>query len=253
MTKIVLLALLTAALGFGRRPPIAIPQVADGEGWRTTIVVVNTFSLETAHISILFRGSTGARISFPLENYGVVSSLELDLPPQSSVFLESTGISSRVQSGWAEINQTTGAIPVKAFAVFRQMVPGRPDFEAVAPGMRGGESVIFPFDNTSGFATSFAAVNLSINDCSLGVSAMYEESGRALAVQPKLVGNLQPNGHLAFVSTDLIPELANKRGFLSFNFPTLACPEGTIVMMGLRFNPSGAFTNLLALSEPPQL
>ena len=252
MTKVASLAILTAGLALAH-PSIVVPQLADGGGWKSTIVVVNTFSLETAHVFLMFRGSQGTRLAFPLENYGLVYSLELDLPPQGSVFLETTGASPGVQAGWMEVRQSTGAVTVKAFAVFRQAVPGRPDFEAVAPGMRVFDSVSFPFDNTNGFVTGFAAVNLANADCTLSAVAMFEESGRSLSTQAKLVAGLAPHGHAAFVSTEKLPELANKRGFVTFSATTLACAPGNLAMLALRFNPSGAFTNLLPLGEVPLL
>jgi hypothetical protein len=180
-----------------------------------------------------------------LQQFGVVRSLDLELRTHSSVFLQTTGTSPEVQMGWVEVLQLTASTPVRAYAVFRQTVPGRPDFEAVATGMKPSSSLTFPFDNTEGIVTSFAMVNLGVSDCAVGVSPVQDESGASLISQPKIAGNLAPNGHAAFIATDRIPEIAGRRGYLQF-FPLFGCTGG-IAVLGLRFNPSGPFTNLSPL------
>ncbi len=245
-----ILILLTVTAGFAH-PPILIPQIADGGGWKSTVVVLNSFSVHPAQVSILFRNSDGSKLTLPLEKFGTLASLEIELPAQGSIFLETTGTSQNVQVGWVEINQPTGAVAVKAFALFRQSVPGRPDYEAMAPGLRMTDATTFPFDNTKGFATSFAAVNLATSDCTLAATAIYDESGNPLITEPRLIAALPSRGHSAFLSTDKVPEMANKRGYVSFDVTTLACAPGSMAMMALRFNPTGPFTNLLPLSAPP--
>jgi hypothetical protein len=155
-----------------------------------------------------------------------------------------------VQSGWVEILQISGSTPVRAYAVFRQSVPGRPDFEAVSVGMRAAASMIFPFDNRTGFATTFALVNLGLSYCAVGISPIFDEEGTSLVSQPKVAANVPANGHAAFVAADRIPELAGKRGYLKF-YPMFGCTGG-IAVLGLRFNPNGPFTNMLPLGVDPQ-
>jgi hypothetical protein len=238
--------LLPASL-LAQQPPLAIPQIADGGGWKSTVVIFNSFSLNPARISVIFRGNDGARVPFPIDSYGVVSSLDLELMPQSSLYLQTSGTSPAVQSGWVEVDQIAGDAPVKGFAIFRQSVAGRPDFEAVSQGMRPAGSMTFPFDNTNGFVTSFAVVNFSSSACTVAVSPIYDEWGNPLSATAKLIGSITPNGHAAFIATDKIPEIANKRGYLTFT-PLLSCGSAGMAMLGLRFNSSGPFTNLQPLS-----
>jgi len=255
MKRIAGLGLFTAVLALGQQPPLIIPHLADGstgEGsrWRTTIVLFNSYSLQVARVSVVFRGGEGTRLAVPLANHGVVSSVEVDMLAQTSVYLETTGASPNAQVGWIEVNQQSGLWPVKGYAIFRQMAPGRPDYEAVAMGTRASRTLTFPFDNTNGVVTSFAVVNLSPSSCGIEVSPAYEESGTSLLGAPKLIAQAAPNGHLAFVSTDRLPELANRRGYLTFA-SGINCAPGGFAMMGLRFNPYGPFTNLQPLTNPP--
>ncbi len=246
MIRVPALLFLVTALA-GAESPLAIPHIADGGGWRSTIAIFNGFSSESAQVNVKFRSDTGLLQDVAVLNYGVVRSLDLEIAPNSSVYLETAGVRPNVQAGWAEINQSAGNVPVRAFAVFRQIIPGRPDYEAVAAGMRAANGLTFPFDNTGGLATSFAVANLANSACTVGVSPIRDEAGRLLAEAPKNVVGLLASGHAAFISTDLLPETAGKRGYLQF-YPSFGCGAGGLAMVGLRFNPSGPFTNLQPLS-----
>lgn len=240
MTRLPILALFAVVVAFAE-PPLIIPHIADGGGWRSTVVIHSSSSL--ARLLITFRGGDGQKIAVPVTNFGTVSSLEVEMTAASSIYLETSGTASNVRVGWVEVSQLAGAAPVRAFAVFRQSVPGRPDFEAVSMGARPSDSVTFPFDNTNGLATSFAVVNTAPAACTITVSPIYDEFGNLLSTEQKVIGHLLANGHSAFVAADKIPELANKRGHLTFG-PILGCGSGGVAVLGLRFNPSGPFTNL---------
>ncbi len=152
-----------------------------------------------------------------------------------------------MQTGWVEVDQLTSTTPIRGFAVFRQTVAGRPNFEAVSIGMRAAQIMTFPFDNTNGLVTGFAAVNLGPGTCTVAVTPMFDEKGNALLKDPRLVGTLQTNGHMSFVAADRIPELAGRRGYLTFQ-PRIDCGIGGMAMLGLRFTADGPFTNLQPLN-----
>ncbi|MBI3695966.1 MAG: hypothetical protein HY238_14135 [Acidobacteria bacterium] len=249
MVRLSALFLLAAALAYGQQPSLIIPHVADGGGWKTTIAIFNGFNGIPTRLSIVFRGPDGDKIAFPVTNFGIRSSIDLDLEPTRSLFLETAGAGANVQTGWVEVQQFSGHEPVRGFAIFKQSIPGRPDFEAVSMGMRTAAFMTFPFDNTNGMVTSFAIVNLASSACTMGVAPIFDETGAQVASEAKLIGNMLPNGQVAFVSTDRIPEMANRRGYLTFR-PQNTCAPGGLVMLGLRFNPSGPFTNLLPLLAP---
>lgn len=247
MQKLLALGLFCTALAFGEAT-LVIPHIADGGGWKTSIALFNGFSGETVRVSIIFRSGDGLRAAFPINYFGTVSSLDLEMAAASSLYLETSGTRGDVQVGWVEVTQLNGTGPVRGFAVFRQTVPGRPDFEAVSLGARTAGSMTFPFDNTAGFATTFAVVNLAQSACGIAVITVFDEFGNSLSTEPKVVsGNVLGNGHSAFVLSDKFPDLANKRGFLTLR-PFLSCASGGFAAVGLRFNSSGPFTTLMPLN-----
>jgi hypothetical protein len=246
MTRAAVLTLLASTLAFAETP-LSIPHIADGGGWRTTVSIFNLFAPDPARIIVKFRADNGTLMDVPILDYGLVRSLELQLSADTSVYLETAGTPPNVRVGSVEITQLSGSSPVRAFAVFRQSVPGRPDYEAFSLGMRAAAGITFPFDNTGGFTTSFAASSLATSNCSVSVSPMRDESGISLAPAPRAVFNLLPGGHTSFIATDLMPELAGRRGYLQF-YPSFGCGSGGIAMIGLQFNSSGPFTNLVPLT-----
>ena len=249
MVRLSAFILLTTALVYGQQPSLIIPHVADGGGWKTTIAVFNSFNGIPTRLSIVFRGPDGDKVALPVNNFGIRSSIDIDLEPSRSLFLETAGAGANVQTGWVEVQQFSGNEPVRGFAVFRQSIPGKPDFEAVSMGMRAAAFMTFPFDNTSGMATSFGIVNLASSACTIDVAPIFGESGVPVTPEIKLIGNLLPNGQISFLSTDRIPEMSNRRGYLTFR-PHNSCAPGGLAMLALRFNPSGPFTNLLPLLAP---
>jgi hypothetical protein len=248
MRILALLAFSTTALSFAQQPPLVIPHFADGGGWKSTIAVFNNgVNVTPVHLTIKFRGDDGALVPVDLNNYGSLSTLDTDLGVQSALYLDTAGTRPAVQVGWVEVDQTTGSGAVEGFVIFRNIALGRPDFEAVSNGMRAASSMTFPFDNTNGVVTTFAIANLSVSTCTVAAFPIFDESGIAVVGQPQLIGNMYGFGHMGFIATDRIPEMGNKRGHLTFN-PLIGCGSGGIAMLGLRFNPSGAFTNLEPLS-----
>ncbi len=249
MVRLAAFVLVATALVYGQQPSLVIPHIADGGGWKTTIAIFNGFNGIPARLSIVFRGPGGDKIAFPVTNFGVLSQIDIDLDPTRSLFLETGGSGADVLTGWVEVQQLSGHEPVRGFAIFRQSIPGRPDFEAVSMGMRTAAFMTFPFDNTRGMTTSFAIVNLASSACTVEVNPIFDETGVQVTPDVKLIGNMMPNGQIAFASTGRIPEMAGRRGYLTFK-PQNTCAPGGLAMLGLRFNPSGPFTNLLPLLAP---
>jgi hypothetical protein len=142
--KFLPLGLISAGLLFAQTEERAIiPQIADGGGWKTRVVIVNR-SLSLAARPILnFFGQNGAPLAFSVLGAGMVSNLERTIPPGGSLIVETAGLQPEVQAGWVQIRSGSPAVPgdymtpglpatspVLAFVSFRQRVPG-------AAGLRG--------------------------------------------------------------------------------------------------------------------
>ena len=140
--------------------------------------------------------------------------------------------------GWAEL---VTARSIGGLAVFRQSDPARPDQEAAVTLTTTSNRFVLPFDNTSGFVTSMALVNVS---ATLGATinvVIRDEAGVQIGTDSiPLAGR----GHIAFAFPDRFAAAANRRGTAEFTSTT-----SQITGLGLRFNPGGAFTSFPVLPK----
>lgn len=148
-----------------------------------------------------------------------------------------------MNQGWAELDILGTDSDVAVMTVFGTSgIPGRPDFEATVPAAAGVDyEGSLPFDNTAGYMTSVAIVNPSQYSESSVPVRILDENGNELRRETI---TLAAGRKLAFTTAERWPETAGKRGIVRF--------EGTLcswAVLGLRFNPGGAFTTVNLL-EP---
>jgi hypothetical protein len=211
-----------------------LPQMADGSGWKTQIILVN---LATVRLSFTldFWRSDGSYWEVTIAGVGTGDQLNGVLSPGATVVLETAGQGSLVQ-GWAELTYDYEAGKIGGLGVFRQTVSGRPDFEAVAPLSSLFDSqIVLPYDNTAGFTTGIACVNGSHLNAATITATFREQDGTTYATETIL---LPASGHTAFAMPARFPATQGKRGTVLFRSST-----DFFSVLGLRFGPGGAFTS----------
>src|SRR5207237_4774134 len=80
-----------------------ISHIADGAGWKTTIILVNTDS-QPAPFTIRFRGDSGLALRLPLGADGRVTTLSGTIAPGGSRTLQTDGVAGTLATGWAELS-----------------------------------------------------------------------------------------------------------------------------------------------------
>lgn len=214
-----------------------LPQVADGQGWKTTITVVN-MAADQAPFSLRFWTSAGSSLVLPIAGVGRTNEVVGSLPLGGSRVIETEGTSETLLQGWGELESS---LKVSGMAVFRSRAAGRNDSEAVVPFCsRYDNRFLLPFDNTSGFVTSVALVNPGSSGTATVFITFRDELGR-----PLLTGSLtlSPRNHTAFALPDQFKDLIGRRGVADFQTSLL-----TLSALGLRFSPAAAFTSVHTLS-----
>jgi len=216
-----------------------IAQIADGEGWSTSITFVN-LSDETAFFDLLFYGDDGNPVQLPIIGIGSFDGLTGQIPINGSVTVKTAGTSSPVKQGWAEIvtSQNVGGM-----AVFSFSRPGFQDSEAVVPFMSTfDQKQRLPFDHTNGFFTGVALANTSPFDSVVVFITFRDENGNFIQADSF---NLQPREHTAFLFADRYPQIQDRIGTAEFVTNT---DLGGLALLGLRFNPDGPFTTVFPFS-----
>ena len=208
-----------------------IPQIADGGGWQTTLVLTNT-GTSAAAASLLFFQNTGngSTQSWTPAFLETSSPQSIALPAASSTFLHTPGTSPTLSEGWAQLQASPAVV---AYAIFTQFVPGRPNQDGTAPAAPAASRILMPFDNTSGFVTSMAIANPNSSIASVTV-AMQPGSGQPAELSPI---SLPPNGYMAFTLPQEFPSTSGFNGLLEFS-----SSSASFSIIAIRFNATGAFT-----------
>ncbi len=225
--------LAACCLLLGLLPALAevqiIPQVADGGGWSTTIVLSNK-TTTAQNVTLRFNrgipntnGTTEPWTPPFLEN---VSLPTISLAAGSTLFLHTPGTAGTLSQGWGELNAAAG---VSGYAIFTSQ--GQ---DATAPAVSAASRILVPFDNTSDLVTAVAVANPNASAGTIQVNIKTSDGATSTGALPQMPAQ----GHRAFVLLDLFPETNGKRGLAEFYVAS-----GSFSIIALRFNPTSAFTS----------
>jgi hypothetical protein len=146
-----------------------------------------------------------------------------------------------LQTGWAVLDYD-GESRIGGVLTFRQRVLGRPDFESSVLLGRDDEARVYvAFDNTESYSTTLAITNPSPTDTTDLRLRFWDPSGSEIITRDI---RLSAGTTVAFSIPERYPELAGRSGQLRI--------EGSgnrLATIALRFNPSGAFSTVPALSR----
>jgi len=237
---------------------LVIPQAVDGNGWQSTIVATNTSTI-AAHAALQFFqtvDNAGDTAPWTLPTVEGVDLTDLTLAPGASVIVHTPDRASTLTQGFGELVASPG---VQAFVVFTLYVAGRQDQDGTAPAAYPGSDILAPFDNSPGsstgapgFSTGIAVVNASDGAEVLNVKIVLASGDTITSTLP----SIPAHGHVAFSLATQFPELAGQQGTLELTSQVQldSAPKGqarprviappTFSVIGLRFNPTGAFTSL---------
>jgi len=206
-----------------------IPQVADGAGWSTTIVLANKTS-STQSVALSFNMDTVNSATTPWTPPFVesVSLSSISLPAGSTLFLHTPGTAATLTQGWGQLDAGAG---VAGYAIFTQRVPGLPAQDGTAPAVSASSRILVPFDNTSGLVSAFAMANPN-NAAEIVQVNIRTSDGTLSGTLP----TLPAKGQTTFLIAQLFSATAGKSGLAEFYVAS-----GSISIIALRANGS-AFT-----------
>ena len=206
---------------------LIIPDVVDGGGWQSTIVLTNS-SATNASATLIFHSDTTAGNTQPwtppfLE---VSSTAGLVLSGGSSMYLHTMGTAAVLAQGWAELDADAGIV---AYAIFTNRVSGHQDQDSTAPAVTATNRILMPYDDASGFVSAIAVVNPTAAAQTIAVGFRTVDGAVALASLP----TVPALGHMTFVLSQQFPVIAGHRGLAEFYSAT-----GNLSMIAFRFNPT---------------
>ena len=207
-----------------------LPQFVFGGGWYSALYFTNTNS-STVSFTVTFTDDSGNPMTVPGVNGQVT------LAPHATVAVEAQNIGPLTQ-GYATVTLPAG---VTGYGVFRQIVPGRPDQEAVVLFRSAASTFSTLTWDEIGFTTAVAIVNTSAAATTVNIT-VYDQAGRLVGTSSV---NLQPYAKTENALRSLLGfgGVVGLRGFAQFSVST-----GSIAVLGLRFGPS-AFTSIPATQQ----
>lgn len=209
-----------------------IPQIVDGGGWQSTIVVVNTTGIAGSATLTFYQETTaGATQNWSLPLLENISTQNLPLPAAGTVFLHTPGTAATNTQGWAAVQASAGIV---AYAIYTYRSAGHADQDVTANGMPPASRILVPFDNSSGLATGVAVVNPTGSSESVSVNIRTDTG----AVSTPPLPDLPAQGHTAFLLASQFPATSGQRGLAEFY-----CTNGTLAIIAIRANPTLAFTS----------
>jgi hypothetical protein len=213
----------------------ALGHIADGGQWTTTFTLVNLATVPAPY-TLTFYADDGSPLTLGLAGIGAVTVTSGVLPVNGSTVLQTTG-GPGLRQGWAYLDTTQS---VGAQAIFKSHVAGRADYEAAVPIDQGSTSIVIAFDNSGGYFTGVAIANTG-NSFAANVTVTFRNP------QGVQIGSgifaLPISGHTSLLLNQSYPFTAGLTGTVEFT-----SDNGSIVGLGLRFNPTGPFTSTTAFS-----
>ena len=228
MTNRPVLSWAVSFLVLGLVPALAdtqiIPQVADGKGWSTTIVLANkTSSTQSATLSFNMDTANSATTPWTPPFVESVSLSSISLPAGSTLFLHTPGTAATLTQGWGQLDAASG---VTGYAIFTQRVPGLPAQDGTAPAVSASSRILVPFDNTSGLVSAIAVANPT-NAAETVLANVRTSDGTFSGT----VATLPAKGQTTFLLKDVFASTAGKSGLAEFYVAS-----GSIAIIALRAN-----------------
>jgi hypothetical protein len=231
------LIVLASASGYSQSFTYYFPQIAAGDGWRTTIFVSNATAAGMADGSITFTRSDGSPFS---ANWVDEAGNNVSGGGHIIGFQLAAGQSKRYMAvgdlpltvGYAMVSANASVLGTAMFTLLDGV--GNIYAEAGVPmGIPLGRQAVF-VDTTAGFRTGVAIANP--NNAALDIQfELVDNNG---AVINRTVRSLAPFQHFALFTDELFPGTPEMIGRLQF-----WCTN-PMVAVALRFSPTIQFTTM---------
>ncbi len=210
---------------------LILPDVVDGGGWQSTIVLTNSTAVP-APATLIFHSDTqgGGTQPWTPPFLEVSSTSGMTLTGGSSLYVHTRGTAAALSQGWAELNASAG---IMAYVIFTNRVAGRQDQDATAQAVTASNRSLVPYDDASGFATAIAVVNPTSSPLTISVGFRTTIGGVSLGTLPPV----PPQGHMTFALAQQFPVIAGHEGLAEFY-----SASGNFTMIALRFNPTNSST-----------
>ena len=221
-----------------------ISQIADGDGWKTSISL-NNIDATPSQYKLSFFSDSGTPLSLQT-NFGTGTFVYGTIPPRGSVTIETAGTSVSLSQGWG-LMETIFLVPGTSSTIapgatiagtvlyFRPPTVPRPT-EASEPVDFSLEGQwVLPFDHLNGYSSGVALLNhVMYQDISVFITIL-DQNGNQIVLDSI---TLLRGQHLAFTLTQKYPQTIGLRGTVRIQTSAIS-----VNVLGLHISPSGVISS----------
>ena len=214
---------------------IVFPQIADGGGYRTSMLLTNGSATNTT-ATVRFYSSTGAPLFVTIGGTSS-SSFQVLISARGSAKLTTSGSPETAVVGWSSVT-TSPFVPLNGNAVF-QFFSGPVLFsEASVAAVMPVSAVDFYADEEGGFHTGFALVNPG-QTAALGTLSLRRGDGTLFDTYPV---SLEPGHHVAIFLWEILKDAPSGRAEINL-------ASGCLAATALRYHTSSVFSTV-SIGQP---
>lgn len=218
---------------------------------------MNYSRVNTLKYRLEFRDGNGEHLNVQFPGGFPIWYYEDQLVPSGVAYLQPIPPPG-LEQGWVRIstpanasespsNQGPGIEGITGYAIFKQVVLGRPDFEAVVPLSGSYDRQILAVRNDGGYTSALAILNPYGTAGARYILTFRSENGGVVLTRTVSMG---PRARLTFaLNTPDYSSLNNFRGTLEITADS-CCGQTPPVALGLLFNGSGPFTSTMPIQVP---
>ncbi len=216
-------------------PTRTISHIANGAGWRTTAILINT-GTQAESFELKFWDDSGNPLVLDLGADGMTADFIDTIQPGVARFLRTAGTGVNLIPGWAEL---TSPLDIDGNSIFGLQTPGQGDSEAAVPlSSSGGTELFVPFDYSTGYSTGIAFANPGLQFATVSATIL-DDIGQNVPASNNI--SVPARGHYSDVVASKYPGVVGKRGVAHFS------STASISGLGIRAN-GKAFTSIEALT-----
>jgi hypothetical protein len=174
--------------------PVAFPQVADGGGYQTTLILMNTSSAAQNGV-VSFYSNNGTPLSVRMVSAGSADSrVSYSIQPGGYLRFVTDGSPAATNVGWAQLVPNSGHTAPVCAAIFGFTQGGILVTETGVPGVTGTTHARIYVDLSGGHDTGLAIANPGSSAIKVTATAYYPDGRTNAGAGPGTV-NLAPLGH----------------------------------------------------------
>jgi Zn-dependent metalloprotease len=227
--------------------PLYFPQLVDGGGFVTSIVLANTSSSpETGTVAMFENG--GKPVSVKPVGGAAGTSFPYSIPPAGFFVLQTDGSPTATQVGWVEVTPNSGSSPVGT-GIFSYTLGGVVVTESGIPAAPTTTAARLYVDMSNGHDTGVAIANPGNAQANVTVKAFQRDGVTSAGSGPAIL-NVAANGHNAAYADQIVSGLPN--GFTGVLELTSTTPFAVLTLRALANGRDTLFTTFPVADETQQ-